>query len=71
MLRNPKSFGRLQIRGATNPVLFPLNIAHPVDGVKLLGGQVSLNADLCIRLIEDKVSKTVSLMEVIVDLSHP
>ncbi|KAL8151081.1 hypothetical protein V2J09_020889, partial [Rumex salicifolius] len=43
---------------SNDPMLFSQKIARPLDGVKLLGGPVSLDIDFCSRLIEDRVSKT-------------
>ncbi|XP_056685317.1 uncharacterized protein [Spinacia oleracea] len=51
--------------------LFPPSIARPRDGVKLLGGPISLDADFCSRLIEDRVARTVGLMEVVAGLNDP
>nr|GEV51999.1 hypothetical protein [Tanacetum cinerariifolium] len=51
--------------------VFPLNISHPLNGVKLLGGSVSLEEGFCQDLALKKVSKTISLMEAIYKLHGP
>jgi hypothetical protein len=51
--------------------LFPMNIARPLHGVKLLGGSVSLDDSFCRDLAAKRVSKTISLMEAISKLNDP
>ena len=51
--------------------MFPSNIAHPLHGVKFLGGSVSLDESLCWDLASKRVSKTISLMEAISKLNDP
>ncbi|GKE45000.1 putative reverse transcriptase domain-containing protein, partial [Tanacetum coccineum] len=51
--------------------IFPINISRPLNGVKLLGGSVSLDADFCRDLTLKRVSKTISLMEAIHKLHDP
>ncbi|XP_056686000.1 uncharacterized protein [Spinacia oleracea] len=58
-------------RRSYDSTLFPPSIAHPRDGVQLLGGPVSLKADFCSRLIEDRVAKAVGLMEAVAELNDP
>ncbi|KAL8167527.1 hypothetical protein V2J09_009026 [Rumex salicifolius] len=55
---------------SNDPMLFSQKMARPLDRVNLLGGSVSLDIDFCSRLIEDRVSKTVSLMEVVAGLNR-
>nr|GEV98996.1 putative reverse transcriptase domain-containing protein [Tanacetum cinerariifolium] len=43
--------------------VFPINISRPLNGVKLLGGSVSLDEGFCQDLALKNVSKTISLME--------
>ncbi|GJZ69890.1 putative reverse transcriptase domain-containing protein [Tanacetum coccineum] len=51
--------------------VFPINISRPLDGVKLLGGSVSLDEGFCWDLALKMVSKTISLMEAIHKLHNP
>ncbi|GKB89853.1 hypothetical protein Tco_0962125 [Tanacetum coccineum] len=48
--------------------VFPINISRPLNGVKLLGGSVSLDLGFCRNLALKRVSKTISLMEAIYKL---
>ncbi|GJV84784.1 hypothetical protein Tco_1524682 [Tanacetum coccineum] len=49
----------------------PINISHPLNDVKLLGGSVSLEKGFCQDLALKRVSKTISLMEAIHKLHDP
>ncbi|GKA82699.1 hypothetical protein Tco_0789447, partial [Tanacetum coccineum] len=51
--------------------VFPINISRPLNGVKLLGGSVSLDEGFCRDLALKRVSKTISLMEAIHKLHDP
>ncbi|GJW36511.1 hypothetical protein Tco_0059431 [Tanacetum coccineum] len=51
--------------------IFPINISHPLNGVKFLGGSVSLDADFCLDLTLKRVSKTISSIEAIHKLHDP
>ncbi|GJV76459.1 hypothetical protein Tco_1508043, partial [Tanacetum coccineum] len=51
--------------------VFPINISRPLNGVKLLGGSVSLDEGFCRDLALKRVSKTISLMEAIHKLYDP
>lgn len=51
--------------------VFPINISHPINGVKLLGGSVSLYDSFCRDLALKRVSKTITLMEAIQKLHDP
>ena len=51
--------------------VFPVNISRPLNGVKLLGGSVSLDESFCRDLALKRVSKTISLMEAIHKLHDP
>ncbi|GJU24063.1 hypothetical protein Tco_1162684 [Tanacetum coccineum] len=51
--------------------VFPINISRSLNGVKLLGGSVSLDEGFCWDLALKGVSKTISLMEAIHKLHDP
>ena len=51
--------------------VFLINISRPLNGVKLLGGSVSLDEMFCRDLALKRVSKTISLMEAIYKLNDP
>ncbi|GJY25784.1 hypothetical protein Tco_0400510 [Tanacetum coccineum] len=51
--------------------VFPINISRPLNGVKLLGGSVSLDEGFCRDLALKRVSKTISLVEAIHKLYDP
>nr|GEW63015.1 hypothetical protein [Tanacetum cinerariifolium] len=51
--------------------VFPINISRPLNGVKLLGGSVSLDEGFCQDLALKRVSKTISLMEAVHKLHDP
>jgi hypothetical protein len=51
--------------------VFPINIARPLTGVKLLGGPVSLDEGFCRDLASKRVSKTIHLIEAINKLNDP
>ncbi|GKE83498.1 auxilin-like protein, partial [Tanacetum coccineum] len=52
-------------------LIFPVNVSRPLNGVTLLGGSVSLDADFYRDLTLKRVSKTVSLIEAIHKLYDP
>lgn len=51
--------------------VFPANIGQPTDGVKLLGGPVSLDLQYCSNMVESRVDKTTQLMNSIRKLQDP
>jgi hypothetical protein len=51
--------------------MLPINIARPLNGVKLLGGSVSLDEGFCRDLASKRVSKTIHLIEAINKLNDP
>jgi hypothetical protein len=51
--------------------VFPINIARPINGVKLLGGSVSLDEGFCRDLASKRVAKTIHLIEAINKLNDP
>ncbi|XP_026391877.1 uncharacterized protein LOC113287356 isoform X2 [Papaver somniferum] len=54
-----------------NSDVFPPNIGKPVDGVKLLGGPVSLSMEFCSNMVLSRVDKAVQLMGNIQELEDP
>ncbi|XP_026404939.1 uncharacterized protein LOC113300025 isoform X1 [Papaver somniferum] len=54
-----------------NDGVFPSNIGKPTDGVKLLGGPVSLNMEFCSNMVLSRVDKAVHLMDKIQELEDP
>ncbi|XP_026383936.1 uncharacterized protein LOC113279455 [Papaver somniferum] len=50
---------------------FPANIGKPKDGVKLLGGPVSLDTNFCSNIVMHRVDKTIRLMDKIQELHDP
>ncbi|XP_026383543.1 uncharacterized protein LOC113279040 [Papaver somniferum] len=50
---------------------FPVNIGKATDGVKLLGGPVSLDPSFCCRTVAHRVDKTIQLMDKIQVLCDP
>ncbi|GKC05188.1 putative reverse transcriptase domain-containing protein, partial [Tanacetum coccineum] len=51
--------------------VFPLNIASPLHGVKLLGGPPSANFNFSCELVMKRVSKSIVLMDTIAKLNDP
>nr|GEX77983.1 hypothetical protein [Tanacetum cinerariifolium] len=51
--------------------VFPINVSHPVNGVKFLGALVSVHEGFCQDLALKRVSKTISLMEAFHKLHDP
>ena len=51
--------------------VFPMNIARPLNGVKLLGGSVSLDESFYRDFASKRVSKTICLIEAINKLNDP
>lgn len=51
--------------------MFPINIVRPLNGVKLLGGSVSLDEGFCRDLASKWVSKTIHLIEAINKVNDP
>ncbi|XP_026426417.1 uncharacterized protein LOC113322530 isoform X1 [Papaver somniferum] len=51
--------------------VFPTNIGKPVGGVKLLGGQVSLDMDFCSGIVLNRVDKTIQFVNKIQELHDP
>ncbi|XP_026417474.1 uncharacterized protein LOC113312957 [Papaver somniferum] len=50
---------------------FPVNTGKDTDGVKLLGGPVSLDPSFCCRTVAHRVDKTIQLMDKIQMLCDP
>ncbi|KAL5718570.1 hypothetical protein ACHQM5_011457 [Ranunculus cassubicifolius] len=51
--------------------LFPMNIARPEHGVKLLGGPVSTDLNFCSNISMARVDKTIALMDAVSKLHDP
>ncbi|GJW59182.1 putative reverse transcriptase domain-containing protein, partial [Tanacetum coccineum] len=49
--------------------VFPLNIARPLHGVKLLGGPASANFDFSSELVMKRVAKSIVLMDTVAKLN--
>nr|GEY76615.1 hypothetical protein [Tanacetum cinerariifolium] len=62
----PKEDPRCRVEGA-----FPPNISRPLHGVKLLGGDVSMDFGLSSELVMKRVSKTIELMDVVAKINDP
>ncbi|XP_021765938.1 uncharacterized protein LOC110730443 [Chenopodium quinoa] len=51
--------------------VFPLNIAQPLHGVKLLGGPTSSDSGFSGELVMQRVTKTIALMDKVAKLDDP
>nr|GEZ05953.1 hypothetical protein [Tanacetum cinerariifolium] len=60
----PKEYPRSKLEG-----VFPPNISRPLQGVKLLGGPVSVAPDFSSSLVMKKVSKTIGLLDAVAKIN--
>ncbi|KAL8117831.1 hypothetical protein AgCh_015653 [Apium graveolens] len=51
--------------------VFPPNIALPLQGVKLLGGPVSVDSNFSSELVMKRVAKTIMLMDAVAKINDP
>nr|GEX07228.1 hypothetical protein [Tanacetum cinerariifolium] len=62
----PKEDPRSRLAG-----IFPLNIARPLHGVKLLGGPASVDFDFSSELVMKRLTKTIVLMDMVASINDP
>nr|GFA16789.1 hypothetical protein [Tanacetum cinerariifolium] len=51
--------------------VFPHKFSRPLHGVKLLGGPVSVDADLSSAIVMKRISKTIGLLDAVAKINDP